>query len=105
MGGGSGGHITPLLAVARELKAIDPNINLIGVCETDAKFIHLFKDEPSISDVYQISAGKYRRYAGLTRLQKLQSTQTLAKNARDIGRVFKGYAEARKLLKELRPEG
>lgn len=105
MGGGSGGHITPLLAVARELKALDPSIKLIGVCEKDAKFLHLFDDEPTIDAVHEIRAGKYRRYAGLTRLQRMLNVRTFAKNARDVGRVVKGYTEARKLLKSLRPDG
>lgn len=105
MGGGSGGHITPLLAVARELKALDPAVKVIGVCEKNAKFLHLFKDDPVIDAVYEIRAGKYRRYAGLTRLQKMLNVQTFAKNTRDVGRVVKGYTEARKLLKSIRPDG
>lgn len=104
-GGGSGGHITPLFAVARELKKLDSSLTLIGVCEKDAKFLHLFEEEPTIAAVHQIRAGKYRRYAGLTRLQRLLDIPTFARNVRDAGRVVKGYTEARKLLKELKPDG
>ena len=105
MGGGSGGHITPLLAVARELKALDPSIKLMSVCEKNAKFIHLFHEEPAIDGVHEIRAGKYRRYAGLTRLQKMLNVQTFTKNAYDVGRVVKGYTEARKLIKNVKPDG
>jgi len=104
-GGGSGGHITPLLAVARELKKNDPSVVVIAVCEKEAKFAQLFKDEPAISEVHQVSAGKYRRYAGLTRLQRLFNFGVHARNARDIGRLCAGYTQARKLLKRLRPDG
>jgi UDP-N-acetylglucosamine--N-acetylmuramyl-(pentapeptide) pyrophosphoryl-undecaprenol N-acetylglucosamine transferase len=104
-GGGSGGHITPLFAVARELKLIDPNIKLVGVCEKNAKFLHLFEEEPTIDEVYQVRAGKYRRYSGLSRLQRLLDMPTFARNVRDVGRVVKGYAEARKMLKTLKPDG
>jgi UDP-N-acetylglucosamine--N-acetylmuramyl-(pentapeptide) pyrophosphoryl-undecaprenol N-acetylglucosamine transferase len=105
VGGGSGGHITPLLAVARELKALNPKINLLGVCETDAKFINLFKEDSSIDAVYQVDAGKYRRYAGLTRMEKIRNYSIYTQNIRDIGRVVKGYTQARKLLKKIRPDG
>jgi UDP-N-acetylglucosamine--N-acetylmuramyl-(pentapeptide) pyrophosphoryl-undecaprenol N-acetylglucosamine transferase len=105
VGGGSGGHITPLFAVARELKRIDPSIKLVGVCETNAKFLHLFEEEPTIDEVRQVRAGKYRRYAGLSRLQKLMDVPTFARNVRDVGRVAKGYTQARKMLHELRPDG
>ncbi|CAN5425037.1 undecaprenyldiphospho-muramoylpentapeptide beta-N-acetylglucosaminyltransferase [soil metagenome] len=104
-GGGSGGHITPLLAVARELKRLDPNIEIFGVCEKAAKFLHLFEEEAAIDSVYQVRAGKYRRYAGLSRLQRLMDVPTFARNVRDVGRVIKGYTEARKLLKRLKPDG
>ena len=105
MGGGSGGHITPLLAVARELKRLDSGITLVGVCETNAKFVNLFHDEPAIDSVYQVRAGKYRRYAGLSRLQRLMDVPTFARNIRDVARVCKGYAQARKLLKSQKPDG
>jgi UDP-N-acetylglucosamine--N-acetylmuramyl-(pentapeptide) pyrophosphoryl-undecaprenol N-acetylglucosamine transferase len=104
-GGGSGGHITPLLAVARELKQLDPNCIVIGVCERNARFLHLFQEEPAIDEVRQVRAGKYRRYAGLSRLQRMLDVPTVARNIRDIGRVVKGYTEARKLLKQLKPDG
>lgn len=77
----------------------------MGVCETNAKFLHLFEEEPAIDEVRQVRAGKYRRYAGLSRLQKLTDFPTFARNVRDVGRVVKGYTQARKLLKELRPDG
>ena len=67
--------------------------------------MHLFEDEPAIDEVRQVRAGKFRRYAGLTRTQKLLDMKTVAQNVRDVGRVVKGYAQARKILKELRPDG
>ena len=75
------------------------------MCETNAKFLHLFEEEPSIDEVRQIRAGKYRRYAGLSRIEKLTDIPTFARNIRDVGRVIKGYAQARKMLKELKPDG
>ena len=67
--------------------------------------MHLFQDDPSIDSVRQVHAGKYRRYSGLTRLQRLLDISTFMSNARDVGRVCRGYAQALKLLKELKPDG
>ena len=103
-GGGSGGHITPLLAVARELRKIDAGVEIIAVCEKDAKFLHLFQDDKFIDSVHQIAAGKYRRYAGLSRLKRLTDVSTLALNVRDAGRLCRGYTQARRLLKRIKPD-
>lgn len=103
-GGGSGGHITPLLAVAKELKKQDSTVVVEAVCEKDGSFADLFKTEPAISKLHQISAGKYRRFAGLTTTQKLLNVKVHLKNARDVGRVCAGYYQARKLIKQYRPD-
>jgi UDP-N-acetylglucosamine--N-acetylmuramyl-(pentapeptide) pyrophosphoryl-undecaprenol N-acetylglucosamine transferase len=104
IGGGSGGHITPLLAVARELKLIDSNVELIGICEKNATFAHLYEENQYIDSVYQVSAGKYRRYSGLTWYQRLFDIKTLLLNMRDVTRTVLGYVEAKKILKKLSPD-
>jgi UDP-N-acetylglucosamine--N-acetylmuramyl-(pentapeptide) pyrophosphoryl-undecaprenol N-acetylglucosamine transferase len=106
VGGGSGGHITPLLAVAHELKALqDTSVITVGICERGSKFRQLFEDSTVIDEVYEIRAGKYRRYAGVSRLEKMTDVKTMALNVRDTARVTRGYSEARKLLKAIRPDG
>lgn len=104
IGGGTGGHITPLLAVARELKQLLPEAELIGVCEKRGKFADLFLSEPTITRVYQIRAGKYRRYGGQSRLSGLFDVKTLLLNIRDFFRTAAGCIEARRLLKQLQPD-
>lgn len=104
IGGGTGGHITPLLAVARELRTILPEAELIGVCEKRSKFVELYLNEPAIAKVYQVRAGKYRRYSGHSRLSRLFDIKTLLLNVRDVFRVLAGYIEARRLLKQLKPD-
>ncbi len=64
----------------------------------------LFKSEPLIEKVYQIPAGKYRRYSGLSRLQKMLNLKTVLLNSRDMGRVGAGVLAARKMLKRERPD-
>ena len=64
----------------------------------------LFKSEPLIEKVYQIPSGKYRRYSGLSRLQKMLNLKTVFLNSRDMGRVGAGVLAARKMLKRERPD-
>lgn len=104
IGGGSGGHITPLLAVAHELKRLKPDVQLVGICEKQAKFVRLYKEDKAIDRVFQVRAGKYRRYAGQSWDEKLLDVKTLLLNIRDVGRTGVGYIEARKLIKELKPD-
>ena len=53
----------------------------------------------------QVSAGKYRRYAGLKWYQRWFDIKTLLLNLRDVRRTLKGYREAKNLLRELKPDG
>jgi UDP-N-acetylglucosamine--N-acetylmuramyl-(pentapeptide) pyrophosphoryl-undecaprenol N-acetylglucosamine transferase len=103
-GGGSGGHITPLLAVARELKSLKPDLTIAAVCERNGAFAHLYEAESAIDTVYQLSAGKFRRYSNQSVVDKLLDVKTAAQNFRDLGRTLRGYTQAKKLLKELKPD-
>ena len=51
-----------------------------------------------------MSAGKYRRYSGLTFKERVTDIKTPLLNVRDARRTLKGYKQARKLLKELKPD-
>jgi UDP-N-acetylglucosamine--N-acetylmuramyl-(pentapeptide) pyrophosphoryl-undecaprenol N-acetylglucosamine transferase len=104
-GGGSAGHITPLLAVAHELKRLQPDIRLVYIGERGGKFGHLPAEDPAIEQCYFISAGKFRRYAGQTRVHKALDVPTNARNVRDVGRLMRGNLQAYRLLKKLKPDG
>lgn len=77
---------------------------MIAVCEKQAKFVELFESEPAIDKVFQIRAGKYRRYAGLKWYKRAIDAKTGLLNVRDAGRTLVGYTEARRLLKRLKPD-
>lgn len=103
-GGGTGGHITPILAVAHELKALQPDCITIYVGERGSKFTELTKNHPAIEEVYAISAGKLRRYHGESWLRRLADVKTNVLNLRDGFKVAKGVWEALRLLRRTKPD-
>lgn len=86
-GGGTAGHVTPNLALLPSLKDAGYEISYIGSYHgIERKLI-----ENAGIPYYGISSGKLRRYFDI-------------KNFSDPLRVLKGYGEALRLLKRLKPE-
>lgn len=86
-GGGTAGHVTPNIALIGRLKEQGYQISYIGSYNGIEKTLI---EEQGIP-YYGISSGKLRRYFDL-------------KNFTDPFRVLKGFSEARKLLKQLKPD-
>lgn len=86
-GGGTAGHVTPNIALLPHLKEAGFEISYIGSYDGIEKRL--------ISDFeipyYGISTGKLRRYFSM-------------QNFTDPFRVLKGFSEAKKYLKELKPD-
>ena len=61
-GGGTGGHIFPIIAIARELKKGNPSLKLYFVGPKKGVDLELFKKEEI--KVKRIFSGKIRRYSG-----------------------------------------
>lgn len=86
-GGGTAGHVTPNIAMIPRLKELGYTISYIGSYDgIEKKLI----EELGIP-YYGISSGKLRRYFDI-------------KNFTDPFKVLKGYVEAKKLLKKLKPD-
>lgn len=86
-GGGTAGHVTPNIALIPTLKEAGFEISYIGSYDgIEKKLIGDF-DIPYTG----ISTGKFRRYLDV-------------KNLTDPFRVIKGFSEARKYLKEYKPD-
>lgn len=86
-GGGTAGHVTPNIALIPALQEAGYQISYIGSYDgIEKKLI----EELGIP-YYGISSGKLRRYFDL-------------KNFSDPFRVLKGFSEAKKLLKQLKPD-
>lgn len=86
-GGGTAGHVTPNIALLPKLRELGYEIHYIGSYEGIEKRLIADFDIP----YYGISTGKLRRYFDL-------------KNFSDPFRVLKGFSEAKKLLKQIKPD-
>lgn len=86
-GGGTAGHVTPNMALIPSLRAAGFDIHYIGSYEGIEKKLIEDMQVP----YHGISSGKLRRYFDL-------------KNFSDPFRVVKGYGEASRLIKSLKPD-
>lgn len=86
-GGGTAGHVTPNIALIPKLKELGYDIQYIGSYNGIEKELI----EPFGIPYHGISSGKLRRYFSV-------------QNFTDPFRVVKGFSEARKLIKDLKPD-
>lgn len=101
-GGGSGGHITPVLAVAKQLKAKQSDSQIVYIGQRGDGLADIPRQHASIDRAYDISAGKLRRYHG-EGLRQLLDIKTMALNLRDMFRVLAGIWQAYWLLGKEKP--
>lgn len=104
VGGGSGGHITPLLAVANQLKSDDSSVKISIISEKRGIFNHMFEGARPIDDIYLINAGKYRRYYGRNLFRRIIDFESLILNVRDAFRIIFGLFESFILLIRIKPD-
>lgn len=102
-GGGSGGHITPVLAVAHELKKLRPKVAIEYIGQTGDSLGDIPEQDKNIDRSYTVRAGKFRRYHG-EGWRQLLDIATLYKNLRDVVFVFVGMWQSFWLLGRLRPD-
>lgn len=101
-GGGSGGHITPVLAVAHELKQQSPESRIVYIGQRDDDLLDVVKKHPAIDEVRTVWAGKLRRYSG-EGWRQLLDVKTQALNIRDVFRTGYGIIQSYRMLKDIRP--
>ncbi len=102
-GGGSGGHITPLLSLAHELKAQSPNCQIVYIGHKGDNFDSLKKRAGDFDFMVFVNAGKFRRYHGDNFLVRLLDLKTLALNIRDFFRLPGSVIVAYRLMRKFRP--
>ncbi len=103
VGGGSGGHLTPLVAVAEALKSSDSSIKVIHIGQKNEGLQDLVKNS-KIDESYGISAGKFRRYHRESFFSRITDVKTLFYNVRDFFRFFVGIVQAWRLIGRLKPD-
>jgi UDP-N-acetylglucosamine--N-acetylmuramyl-(pentapeptide) pyrophosphoryl-undecaprenol N-acetylglucosamine transferase len=88
-GGGSGGSATPILAVASELRARRPDVELLYVGTHGGPEAALTASEgiPYVG----VATGKLRRYWD-------------AQNLTDVGRVIQGVGQSLRLVRRFKPD-
>lgn len=93
-GGGSGGHVTPLLPVAHELRDKRADIELMYIGQRNDRFAQVVADSQLFDKQVFILAGKFRRYHGHSLWSHLIDIRTLLLNARDLFLVLVGTMQA-----------
>lgn len=95
MGGGSGGHVTPIVAVCAKLREQAPNAELRVWC--DRRFAGRLSDMLGQTiRVDAIASGKLRRYANLTLSQHLRYHlfRTHLRNLLDVFKIIVGFIQS-----------
>ena len=96
MGGGSGGHVTPVVAVLKEIRSQKPQAELRFWCDT--KFAPQARATVAAFDatipVHTIIAGKFRRYHHLTVFQQLTWPSLVLQNLGDAFKVVAGFIQS-----------
>jgi len=103
-GGGTAGHITPLLAVADELIELSPNSELIFMGQKGDRNVDLIRDNDVIRKVYTVRAGKFRRFHSLSLWQNITNIRVNLLNLRDMVLVAIGFFQSVYKLLIIRPD-
>lgn len=106
VGGGSGGHVTPVAAVIEQLRAQDDALVVRFICdrafETQSRGIMAKVSVPVV--VSTITAGKFRRYAHLTFLQHLHHPSIVVRNLIDLFKVVIGFFQSLWIILWFQPD-
>ena len=101
--GGSGGHITPILAIADEIKKIEPNIELIYIGQKGDIFTDVTNLASCVDNIYKVRAGKFRRYPS-DGIKQVLDISTFLKNFRDFFFLIAGICQSYLILKKIKPD-
>lgn len=103
-GGGTAGHITPLIAVAKELYAKNPDIKITYIGQRGDKNESVIVNSNLPIEIRRIFAGKYRRYPSQSKIQKIFYFKRHILNIRDVFYAVLGLMQAIKLIASLKPD-
>jgi UDP-N-acetylglucosamine--N-acetylmuramyl-(pentapeptide) pyrophosphoryl-undecaprenol N-acetylglucosamine transferase len=90
------------LAVAKQLKALQPEIRVVFVGQKGDPLMDIPSEDPNIDAVYGVRAGKFRRYHGAG-WKQLFDIPTVVKNMRDLIWVLVGIWQSWRVLGKVKP--
>ncbi len=101
-GGGTAGHISPILAAVDALTSLDKEVELLYIGQANSL-------EEKIAggaglEFAAIPAGKFRRMHGVSALRQIFDVSTLGLNARDSIRVARGLAASLRIMRRWQPD-
>lgn len=102
-GGGSGGHIMPILAVAAALKETRSDIRVVYIGQKGDRLADVPAGSTVIDEVYAVRAGKFRRYHGMGLRQTFDPITALL-NLRDLVYIGVGFLQSIRLMRRLSPD-
>ena len=100
-GGGTAGHISPVLAVLEELKKLDRELEVLYI-GSDGPLEEKVLKAAGV-EYLAISAGKFRRY-NRRWFEAAFDVKTNWQNTQDFMRFNRGILQARKAIKSFKPE-
>ena len=92
------------MAIAYDLKKLQPDIEIIYIGEHGGKFGHLAKDLQYIDKVKTVYAGKFRRYHKQSWKNRITDYKTNLLNFRDLFYVIIGFFQSILLIRHLKPD-
>ena len=106
LGGGSGGHVTPLISLAKEIKKSKLNWRLVYIGSKKDKVarqliadqVHLFES------VVWLPAGKLRRFKGYRGWRRYKQISQHGRNLIDLWAIFRGIFAALILFGRQKPD-
>jgi UDP-N-acetylglucosamine--N-acetylmuramyl-(pentapeptide) pyrophosphoryl-undecaprenol N-acetylglucosamine transferase len=103
-GGGTAGHVTPLLAVASEIVAQQPGAKIRYIGKYKDPMSVAISDHSAIEKEYKICAGKLRRFHGKSPVWYLTQPKLVLRNILDIFLLIFGTVQSFFILLFWRPK-
>ncbi len=101
VGGGSGGHVTPVLAVLEVLQIEQQKLQISWIAPRGDSFVSQFTNDRV--KLHYIFAGKFRRYKGWEWWRYFKNFHVIFKNVLDLFLVIFGFIQTVGILIRSRP--
>lgn len=104
VGGGSGGHISPVVSVVKELFELKPDCEIKFWCDANSYDISVKSFNGLNVKIEKILSGKFRRYSHLKWWQHFTYLSILIPNVLDIFKIVGGFFQSFYKLIKWRPD-